>query len=425
MSGSRGRRTLSPPTLGSEPAPPRARVLLVEDEPAIRELLTRVIAAPDLEVITAGTLAEAMASVVSHRPDVLVADKNLPDGSGLEVVAAARAMDPLVECIVITGYPSLETAVAAIEQLVFDYLVKPFPDIRAVARRVRQALLRRRLHEENRALVERLREQNLALEAALAEQAALRDEVVQSEKLAGIGMLAAGVAHEINSPLFGILGLAEAITDEPDPAAAQGYAREIVGYCHGIREIVGGLTSYSRESRHDPVEPVNLSQVARDAVRLVGRAVPCEGVNLCVDVVDSTPEVLGRAGELQQVLVNLVRNAVEAVREGSLRGDAPEVRVRVGPDERSGWVRVCVDDNGPGLSEEARRRVFDPFYTTKPPGHGTGLGLNVAWRIVTRAQGTLLAGASPSGGARFELRLPAEGPGSAARAGAASVTNGA
>ena len=396
-----------------------AVVLLVEDEPAIRELLRLVIAAPDLEVVTAANLAEAMRALEDRSPDVVVADKNLPDGSGLAVVAAARAADPLVECIIITGYPSLETAVAAIEQLVFDYIVKPFPDIRGVGRRVRQALARRRLHQENLVLVRRLQEQNLALEAALAEQAALRDELVQSEKLAGIGVLAAGIAHEVNSPLFGILGLAEAITDEPDLAAAQGYAREIVGYCGGIREIVGGLTSYSRESRNDPVEAVDLAQVARDALRLVRRAVPCDGVHLHLDVEEGTACVRGRAGELQQVLVNLVRNAVEAVRDADgARGGTPEVCVTLGPDGRRGWVCLRVDDNGPGLTAEARRRVFDPFYTTKPPGQGTGLGLNVAWRIVTRAQGTLLAGASSRGGASFELRLPAWTPSCAADDGA-------
>jgi two-component system NtrC family sensor kinase len=395
--------------MGAVSPEPRACVLLVEDEPSIRELLRLVISAPDLEVVTAGTFADAMRELRQRCPDVVVADKNLPDGSGLDVVAAARAADSLVECILITGYPSLETAVAAIEHLVFDYIVKPFPDIRGVARRVRQALARRRLHQENLALVLRLQEQNVVLETALAEQAALRDELVQSEKLAGIGVLAAGIAHEVNSPLFGILGLAEAITDEPDLAAAQGYAREIVGYCGGIQEIVGGLTSYSRESRNDPVEAVDLAQVTRDALRLVRRAVPCEGVQLGMDAHAATPRVRGRAGELQQVLVNLVRNAVEAVREpGGARGAGrPDVRVTLGPDERSGWVRLRVEDNGPGLSEEAKRRVFDPFYTTKPPGQGTGLGLNVAWRIVTRAQGSLLAGASPSGGASFELRLPA------------------
>jgi C4-dicarboxylate-specific signal transduction histidine kinase len=383
----------------------------VEDEPAIRELLRMVMVAPDLSVVTAATQAEAFALLRERPPDVVVADKNLPDGSGLEVVAAARAADPLVECIVITGYPSVETAVAAIEREVFDYLLKPFADIRSVARRVRQALARRRLHLENRALLARLQEQNLALEAALTEQGALRDELVQSEKLAGIGLLAAGVAHEVNSPLFGILGLAEAITDEPDLAVAQGHAREIVGYCGGIRDIVAGLTSYSRESRHDTVEAVDLGEVARDALRLVRRAVPCEGVELHLEVVEGTPRVRARAGELQQVFVNLVRNGVEAVRGADGASARPcstgEVRVRVAPDPREGWVAARVEDNGPGLSDEARRRVFDPFYTTKPPGQGTGLGLNVAWRIVTRARGTLSAGVAPGGGASFELRLPA------------------
>ncbi len=388
---------MGPPTV----ADGAADVLVVEDEPLIREVLRGALGATGVAVRTAETFAAGCLAIAEHVPDVLVADKNLPDGNGLELARILKARDPLAECIVITGYPSLETAVAAIGHEVFDYLPKPFRDLGEVRTRVHQALAKRTMALQNRRLVAELQEKNAALEAALRSSVALQDELVRAERLVGIGTLAAGIAHEVNSPLLGVMGLAEAIVDEPDCDAARGHAREILTYGARIRDIVRGLTVYARDD--DEAIVVDAGAETHEAVRLVQRAVRCDGVGIrCVLAAGS--RVRARPGDLQQVVLNLVRNAVEATQGGPGTGE-----VRVTLEESDGWTRLRVEDDGPGVDDEARRRVFDPFYTTKPAGKGTGLGLHVCYRIALRMGGTLSVADRAGRGARFELRVPSVG----------------
>jgi signal transduction histidine kinase len=378
----------------------RERLVIVEDEPVILELLASIFDRDDLEVVRCAT-GRAGLDAIDVGVDVLLTDKNLPDIGGLELVRHARAADPDAEAIVLTGYASLDTALQAMELGVFDYLVKPPRDIFDVRRKVLQALDRRRLARENRRLLIELRDKNAELERSLDELRRAQHEIVQSEKLAGIGTLAAGVAHEIRSPLFGILGLAQAITDEADIATARAHAHEIVEYSRTIRDIVTDLTSYSRSTEREYLAAVDLAAVIDDAVRLVRRSSSLEP-EIRVLAPDAPLLVRAKAGELQQVFVNLLKNALEAtVAEGG--GDVT-ARVHIEPEH----VVVEVIDDGPGVPVDVRSRIFDPFYTTKPAGEGTGLGLNIVYRLVTKYRGTVHVDGEPGHGARFVVRLPRE-----------------
>lgn len=402
MSRPRGGDTVGNALVGPQPrADEPAHVLVVEDEPLIREVLRGALGTAGVEVRTAETFAAACLAIGERVPDVLVADKNLPDGNGLDLARILKARDPIAECIVITGYPSLETAVAAIGHEVFDYLPKPFRDLAEVRARVHQALAKRGMALQNRRLVAELQAKNAALEGALRASVALQDELVRAERLAGIGTLAAGVAHEVNSPLLGVIGLAEAIVDERDPDVIRDHARDILAYGGRIRDIVRGLTAYARDD--DEAVVVDAGAETHEAVRLVRRVVRCDGVSVrCV--LASDVRVRARPGDIQQVALNLVRNAVESVQGGGRHGE-----VRVVLEQSAGQVRLRVEDDGPGVDEEARRHVFDPFYTTKAAGQGTGLGLHVCYRIALRMGGTLSLVDASGRGAAFELRVPSVG----------------
>ncbi|MDP6934228.1 MAG: HAMP domain-containing sensor histidine kinase, partial [Myxococcota bacterium] len=230
--------------------------------------------------------------------------------------------------------------------------------------------------------------------------------LIQSEKLAGIGTLAAGIAHEISSPLFGIMGLAEAIPEEQDLELVSEYARDIVEYCRNIRDIVVELSSYSRAASSEYLTTVELSRVIEDAQRLVERSSPVEGVSFQTDAQDGL-FVHARTNEVQQVFVNLIRNAAEAVLDRYGEDGGGQVEIRCGGDEEHVWARVT--DNGVGIPEDKVSVVFDPFYTTKPPGKGTGLGLNVVYRIVTKYRGTVQVESTVGEGTCFSFRIPVQG----------------
>ena len=228
-----------------------------------------------------------------------------------------------------------------------------------------------------------------AMTGALREH---QEKLVQSEKLAGIGRLAAGVAHEINNPLGVILGYARLLGKGATGALAEdlGVIEQETRRC---QEIVDGLLDLSRPMKQ-PAEPVDLRELADEVVSRLAEADQLGGARVSVD---GGASVEGQGKKLRQVLVNLVRNAVDAAGAGG--------RVEVHIGRRDGSVELSVIDSGPGISAVARARLFEPFFTTKP--RGTGLGLAVSQAIARAHGGSIDAGAAPGGGACFTLRLPA------------------
>lgn len=216
-------------------------------------------------------------------------------------------------------------------------------------------------------------------------------KLVQSEKLAGIGRLAAGVAHEINNPLGVILGYAKLLRKRADPATADDL-RIIEDETLRCREIVEGLLDLSRPLPAT-AQLVALRELTDEVLTRLCEAKLLDGVDV---EVSGTAEAEGHSQKLRQVLFNLVKNAVEAAGPGG----RVEVRLASSCDA----VEVSVSDSGPGLDPQGRDRLFEPFYTTKD--HGTGLGLAVSQAIARGHGGYIEPGSSPSGGACFTLHLP-------------------
>jgi len=162
--------------------------------------------------------------------------------------------------------------------------------------------------------------------------------------------------------------------------------------------IVDGLKRFSATDRGG-AERFDLADAVRRSAHWVEKAAPAH-VQLLLDAPDAPVMLCGAAGRIQQVLINLVQNAVDA----TAHHPAPRVSVRL--TEADGWATVTVADNGPGLSPEVQQRLFEPFFTTKPVGEGTGLGLSISFGIVEQHGGQLRADNAPEGGARFTLRLP-------------------
>ncbi len=394
----------------------KKHLLVVDDEPVILQILKAVFEEEPWKLTLVGTGTDAKRIIENEPVHLLLTDKNLPDINGMELLKLAKQKEPLTEVIILTGYGSLETALAAIELDAFDYVLKPLNNVFDIRKKVRQAFAKQDVSLENRRLIAELREKNGALEAALEETRSLQAELIQSEKLAGIGTLAAGIAHEISSPLFGIMGLAEAIADEQDLSLAQSYAREIVEYCRTVRDIVVELSSYSRAATNEYLTTVELSRVIQDAIRLVERSSDTAGVHYETNI-EADLHLHARTNEIQQVFVNLVKNATEAVREaepGTEPGaNAPAKSpgggvVRVSAGRAGNHVWITVSDNGPGIEPDKQKLIFDPFYTTKAPGKGTGLGLNIVYRIVTKYRGAIHVESTLGKGATFELRFPIE-----------------
>ena len=239
----------------------------------------------------------------------------------------------------------------------------------------------------------------------------LQAQVMQSEKLASIGRLVSGAAHELNNPLAAILGYSELIADEPGvPAEQRGFAEKISQQARRTKNLVANLLSFARQT---PAQKrlTDLNVVIHNTCQLRLASFPAN-VSLIRDLQLDLPQVMGDDNHLLQVFLQVMNNAIDALEE--VGGGEITVRTYASGDH----VVLEVRDNGPGITEPAR--VFDPFYTTKPPGQGTGLGLSACYGIIQEHEGTIECSNLAPRGAVFRITLKAAGQPKSAEA--ATVT---
>ncbi len=241
-------------------------------------------------------------------------------------------------------------------------------------------------------------QQMTALEKANSDLNQAREEAVRTEKMASIGLLAAGMAHEIGTPLASIMGYAElTASEQPDNAVLQDYARRISEDCTRIDRIVRGLLDFSRP-RSLSSENADVSEVLLATCELMTQQGVFKQHRLKTEVSQKLPYVRCDQHQLQQVIINLLLNSRDATPEDGA--------IAVRTLREGNYIRLDVADSGTGISEEAMKHIFDPFFTTKPPGKGTGLGLAISARIVEGFGGRITASSKLGKGSCFSVWLP-------------------
>ena len=236
--------------------------------------------------------------------------------------------------------------------------------------------------------------------AALRERRAVEERVRRSETLAALGTLAAGVAHEVNNPLGTIAACADAAAgkiggERPDPARATELLRTIGSEARRCSRIVGDLMDFARDGE-PAAGPVDLGSLVKETVELARLNPRLQRVPIDLAAPEETPLLLADAGRLKQALLNLLSNAIQVSPEGT--------RVEVAVARDGEGAAVSVRDRGPGVPEEDRRRIFEPFRTGR--AGGTGLGLTIVDRVASSHGGSVEVEDAPGGGALFRLRLP-------------------
>lgn len=231
----------------------------------------------------------------------------------------------------------------------------------------------------------------------ISEQKMLQFKLLQTEKLAGIGTLATGIAHEINNPLAGILGMAEAIRDEDDMVLVKSYTNDIIRYSETARKIVRELSNYSRTAHSVAEERVDVAEVMENSLKMARHSAAFNEIRIDADLAKGQ-SISANAVEAQQVFVNLIVNAVHAM------GESGTLTLKCWSED--GFVKAMVRDTGVGIPEKNLSQVFDPFFTTKPAGMGTGLGLYVVYKIITKYGGSVEVDSAVGRGTAFVLKFP-------------------
>lgn len=373
-------------------------VLLVDDDAPNLEVLAAVLE-PDYAVHQADSGPAALEVVASTSLDVIVADQRMPGMTGVELLEAVSRDHPDVAGIVLTGYTDSDAIIAAINRAgAFRFLTKPWnPDeIRMAVADAAAYVYQRRAIERLVALVAR---RNDELAKALEDLRLAQDRMLHLERLGTMGRLTAGVTHDLRNFLIGLALIEEEfatrteVTDDLRETVAVGLA--------GIRNLLATLETMNQFARGGPMtmdlQPLSPARLIHDALVVMRGDLEFRKREVVTGVADRLPDIEGDRPRLTQVLVNLLRNAVQAT--------APGQRIAVEASrDAEGHVVFAVEDEGPGIRPEVRDHLFEPFVSTKGEG-GMGMGLYMA-KLIVEGHGGTIRYVDSSSGSTFEILLP-------------------
>lgn len=393
------------------------KVLLIEDNLQIAELIRDMLRRSSTvayEVSHEINLTSALRDISPASADIIALDLTLPDSQGFQTFFSVRASAPDIPVIILTGTDDEEMAVQAVREGAQDYLVKSRIDMYVLWRSIQYSIerhrieraLRRAMDELDQRVKERTAELTMAnneLQKEIEERVSAQSQLVQAAKMEVVGRLASGVAHEVRNPLAIILqgieylsGLVD-LSNEDVASTIRSISKAVVR----ADTIVNGLLDFSRISRLES-KACDIVPVIESGLLLIKHQCDLRHVKVVKNFASDIPRVTIDRNKIEQVLVNLCMNALDAMSSGGvLKVGASAVGTATGS-------AVCVEisDTGPGISPQNMDKIFDPFFTTKRSGSGTGLGLSIVKSIVEMHKGSIQIKNRAEGGAAVTMLLP-------------------
>lgn len=375
------------------------QILICDDDALVREYLADFLRGAGFEVRTAENGQEGVEAVKVDPPDLVISDINMPKMSGIDFLRNVKLLPVQPTVMMLTGYSDLQTAIEALRLGAYDYLVKPV-EADDLLHRIRNYEYRKRLEAE----VQRERRQ-----------------AVYAARMAAVGRLSAGVAHEINNPTTFIRGSAQLLRGmykRYETAATSAEKEELLSMLlqeipdavdciergtDRVTRITRGLASFANAETDEPLSEVCIRACIDDALTLIGATGDGEqAFKLEMDCAPDLPILTACRRAVTQAILCILMNAKLAVR------DVEDARIRIAATAlEGGGVRVTIEDNGPGIPESIREKIFEPFFTTRQVNEGSGLGLSMAHGILCEDHGgALYATESALGGACLVIELP-------------------
>lgn len=380
-------------------------ILVIDDEEGILNLVALILGKRGYTVAKANDASEGLELVATLNPQLVILDYMMPGMDGLEVLTRIKTNFPDTYVIMFTGKGSEEIAVALMKAGASDYILKPFNNqnllervenvlkIRAVEIKNRELIMEREqlLHEIkawNEELEQRIRKESEALQKAHA-------EVVQSQKLATLGYLAAGMAHEIRNPLNSIALFVQLIKEGVEDSEKIDYVEKILKEVDRVDATLSKLMDTAKRPRFELVE-VNIEEVIQKALDSFTPQINAQAITLTFLPKRQLPRLKADPVEIEQIFTNLLLNSIDEMSGGGT------LTIELDHDDRDIVIRVS--DSGRGIPAEHLPNIFDPFFSTK--NRGTGMGLPIVLRIVKNYGGKIEVAAAEKSGATFLIRLP-------------------
>jgi two-component system NtrC family sensor kinase len=245
-----------------------------------------------------------------------------------------------------------------------------------------------------------LRASHSELQSTVETLKATQAQLIQSEKLSAVGEFVSGIAHELNNPLTAVIGFGEMLKQADLEPKYQAYLNYIVRSTERCHKIVHGLLSFARQ--HPPERKVlHFTQIIDDVVELLAYEMRTSNIEVQRQYASNLPQIIGDSHQLQQVVLNILNNGRQA-----MEAHQPSGRIQIRVQTAGTFIRIEIEDNGPGISPENLAKIFNPFFTTKPIGKGTGLGLSLCYGMIQEHGGTIRAESALGKGANFIIELP-------------------
>jgi C4-dicarboxylate-specific signal transduction histidine kinase len=420
------------------------KVLLIEDSVFATRHTQKMLAEANssefnAELECADQLSVGLKRLAEDHIDIVLLDLTLPDSHDLDTFTAVHAQAPEMPIVVLTGLEDEKLAVEAVGKGAQDYLVKGQLDSNLLKRSMLYAIERKQVQEELRKSREHLGElveertaeltktnEQLRKEIAERKQAekALRRtyedleiahrqleesqaQLIQTEKMSALGTLVAGTAHELNNPIMGILNFAahcKKHTSEEDQLYT--VLQDIERETKRCAEIVQNLLTFSHTEQDDDkaYQKESLAEILGRVLKLLSYRIEKQGISVTQHIADDTPKIWMKPNSIQQLILNLTANALDALEGSEKKG------FNVDMHREGQFVQMTFADTGCGIAAESLRSIFDPFFTTKPVGQGTGLGLSVSQGVVKTHGGQISCESEPGAGTKFTILLPIEKP---------------
>jgi signal transduction histidine kinase len=428
---------------------PVIRILLVDDIPTNLKVLSEAVRNQGWTTLIATDGESAIEQAEYAQPSLILLDVMMPGIDGFETCARLK-QNPITAAIPIIFMTALSDSVNKVRGLelgAVDYITKPFQQEEVLARvklHLKLHLLSRELEQQNQSLERRVTERTSELERSLQQMQEMQLHLIQSEKLSSLGQLMAGLAHEINNPVNYLTGnldyakkyVADVIEhlslyqQQQDTETIEAHAQRIdlefllrdlpsmvnsmnIGI-HRIEEISVSLRTFARSDQDEKIR-CDVHQGLDSAILILRHRLKANQFRPEIQIVKEygdLPEIDCFLGQLNQVFMNLLANAIDALDESNAGREFSEIAVKpncitIATRTQGDWAYLSIRDNGVGMDETVRAKIFDYLYTTKPVGKGTGIGLALVSQIIRESHGgTIEVRSNPGSGAEFIIGLP-------------------